>query len=133
MLDAAPGVLPDLALGVQPRQLVPLYPHDVPPHPLGMDSAAASGTTPRAPAHDTTAGTRHSPRPDRPDPPAPRHFRTSATGNTHAIRTTSRVAVIASALSNHGSSAAARRRISAGSCSPVSPNTTLSSRNTTVA
>ena len=49
----------------------------------GMDSAAANGTTPLMPAHDTTAGTGH----DRRREPA-RRWMTADSGNTHAIRVT---------------------------------------------
>src|ERR1700759_163798 len=92
----------------------------------GMDSAAASGTTPRVPAHDTTAGTGQDGR-----GAPPRRWMTADSGNTHSIRITISVPVTASAS---GSQAPPpdRARISVGSCRPMRLNTTLSSRKMTV-
>ena len=91
-----------------------------------MDRAAASGTTPRVPAQDTTAGTgqdgRRAPR---------RRCRTADRGKTHKIRVAISVPATASASAGHAS-VWARSRIRAGSCRPMRLNTTLSSRKMTV-
>ena len=87
----------------------------------GMDNAAASGTTPRVPAQETTAGTAQSGR------RAPRRAsETPPSGNTHATRVTISVVVTASAGSSH-CPVLLRARVSVGSCRPIRLNTTLSS------
>jgi hypothetical protein len=87
-----------------------------------MDSAAASGTTPRVPAHDTTAGTGHDGR-----RAPPRRWMTADSGNTHSIRITISVPVTASASASQAGPPD-RARIRVGSCRPMRLNTTLSSR-----
>jgi hypothetical protein len=93
----------------------------------GIDNVAASGTTPRAPAQEMTAGICHDvrcvPR---------RNWAKKDSGNTQATRTTMSVAAIKMAGGSHDSPDSASARISVGSCSPIRLNTTLSSRNTTV-
>ena len=75
----------------------------------GMDRAAASGTTPRVPAQDTTAGTAQDGR------RVPlRRWLTADSGKTHKIRVAISVPAIASASAGHAS-ACARSRIRAGS------------------
>ena len=92
----------------------------------GMDRAAASGTTPRVPAQDTTAGTASDGR------RVPlRRWRMADSGNTHKIRIAISVPATASASAGHAS-AWDRARISVGSCRPMRLNTTLSSRKITV-
>ena len=92
-----------------------------------MDRAAASGTTPRAPAHETTAGACHE------RWPVPiRLWVMAARGKTHATRTTIRVTAMAAAANGQVPWAAGRSPISTGSCRPMRANTTLSSRKMTV-
>src|SRR5207248_8874132 len=83
-------------------------------------------TTPRAPARETTAGTCQETR------PSSRRCRSAASTNTSSSRATTSVAAIATACSSHHAPPPATRRTNAGNCSPIRPNTTLSSRNTTV-
>ena len=61
-----------------------------------MDNAAASGTTPRVPAQDTTAGTGHDGR----RTPL-RRWTTADSGNTHTMRVTISVPATASASAGH--------------------------------
>ena len=92
----------------------------------GIDRAAASGSTPRAPAQDTTAGTLHDGR------ARPRRGTASHSGNTHTARTASSVAVMAAACASQTQPCAPTARINPGSASPMRLNTMLSSRKTTV-
>jgi hypothetical protein len=96
--------------------------------PSGMDSAAARGTTPRAPAHEMTAGTCHIGR----SVSMWRQCWNPASGKIQAIRTAISVAVISSIGITHGWSAAAWVRTRPGSCSPMRAKTTLSRAKTTV-
>ena len=63
-----------------------------------MGNAAASGTTPRVPAQDSTAGTGHDGRRT-----PPRRWMTADSGNTHKIRVRISVPVTASASAGHAS------------------------------
>jgi len=90
-----------------------------------MDSAAASGTTPRVPVQDATAGTGQDGR------RTLRRWATADSGKTHTMRVTISVPATASASAGHASPWD-RSRIRVGSCRPIRLNTTLSSRKMTV-
>ena len=97
----------------------------------GTDSAAASGTTPRVPAHDVTAMTRN-----RRGATARSSVASSSPGRnvapaTQITRAASSVAVTASDTSTKLCSLDGSCRTSPGSSSPMMANTALSSRNTT--